>query len=189
MVEITLDRVSGEARVRSPDGAAGLNTEFGRMHPDYVGRRARYGFTGIMDGGDAKFGGIAKWDLTPQSGGLSQTVHFGDGCWGGEPIIVPKRQHAGAAAEQGHAETDSSDDVYILTFIHEERTDDAGGITGDQGASFISVVDGTTFEQVCVLGLPRRVPYGLHGLWMSEAELTEHNERRARAASSASDAT
>lgn len=119
---------------------------------------------------------------------MSQTVHFGDGCWGGEPIIVPKRQHAAAAADPGLAEADSSDDVYILTFIHEERTDGAGEITGDQDASFVSVVDGTTFEQVCVLGLPRRVPYGLHGLWMSEAELSEHNECRARATSSASDA-
>ena len=54
-------------------------------------------------------------------------MHFGAGRWGGEPIIVPKtQQHAGASsADPAGAGADLSDDVYILTFIHEE----GGGAT------------------------------------------------------------
>jgi 9-cis-epoxycarotenoid dioxygenase len=182
MREITLDKASGMATVRTPRGAAGLNTEFGRLHPGYVGRKARWGFTGIMDGGDARFGGVAKWDLAVGSGGLAKTVRFGEGCYGGEPIVVPKATRRPTQLP-GEGEADHSDDAYVLTFVHRERSD----TMHREGMSFLSVVDGGTMEQVCKLKLPRRVPYGLHGLWMGEEELRAHVARTRSASEPASE--
>ncbi|EOD22935.1 hypothetical protein EMIHUDRAFT_195386 [Emiliania huxleyi CCMP1516] len=88
MAEVVLDLRTGTATTRMVDKTR--NTEFCRLHPDYVGRPARYGFSGEMDGGDARFGGIIKWELARGGGGLQKAARFGPGRWGGEPIVVPK---------------------------------------------------------------------------------------------------
>lgn len=140
------------------DAAEAVNTEFGVMHPAFTGRPADWGFTGVMDGGDARFGGLAKWRLRRGGGGLHARVRFGDGRLGGAPVVVPKARPQGAAA-QGRG--DGSDAVYLLTLVHDART----------GESLLSVVDGESMAQAALLRVPERVPFGLHGHWVPEAEI------------------
>ena len=156
---MVLDLRSGESSVRVVDST--LNVEFSRVHPDFAGAAARYGFSGIMDGGDARFGGVAKWEMRRGGGGLAATVRFGDNVWGGEPVVVPKEKKGKRPAG---AEGDGSDDCYIITFVHDEGSD----------RSYVSVIDGERMVQVARLATPRRVPYGLHGQWVREAELRDH---------------
>ena len=66
--------------------------------------------------------------------------------------------------EQQREGTDGSDQVYLLTHVHDELV----------GESLLSIVDGVELEQVALLRLPARVPYGIHGHWMPEDELREH---------------
>ena len=42
------------------------------------------------------------------------------------------------------------------------------------GVSQLSIVDGETMEQVALLQMPARVPFGIHAHWMGEEELSEH---------------
>ena len=100
---------------------------------------------------DARFGGIAKWEMRHGGGGLNSVVRFGPNRWGGEPIVVPKHR-AGDGA---------SDAVYLVTFVHDELLEQ----------SFVSVVDGETMQQVAVLRIPSRVPFGLHGHWVDSADM------------------
>ena len=122
-----------------------------------------------MDGGDARFGGVVKWSMQRGAGGLHSLVRFGPGRLGGEPIIVPK-QAGGPSADGTRASggSDGSDAVYLLTFVHDDET----------GESLLSIVDGETMEQVALLRVPERVPFGLHGHWVPEEELQAHTARQ-----------
>ncbi|KAL6321444.1 hypothetical protein AAG906_016543 [Vitis piasezkii] len=69
---------------------------------------------------------------------------YGDGCFGGEPLFVAKD---GASEE---------DDGYIVSYVHDEKS----------GTSRFVVMDAKsqTLDVVAAVKLPRRVPYGFHGL-------------------------
>ncbi len=49
-----------------------------------------------------------------------------------------------------------SDDGYIIGFIHDERTEQ----------SFFLVLDALDLSVVAKARVPRRVPYGFHGIWV-----------------------
>ena len=68
--------------------------------------------------------------------------------------------------------SDGSDAVYLLTFVHDDET----------GESLLSIVDGETMEQVALLRVPERVPFGLHGHWVPEEELQAHTARQVQVA-------
>ena len=72
-----------------------------------------------------------------------------------------------ASAGKEEEASDGSDAVYLLTFVHDSAT----------GDSLLSIVDGEEMEQVALLRVPGRVPYGLHGHWVPEDELQAHVSR------------
>ena len=76
---------------------------------------------------------------------------YGEGCYGGEPFFV--------AREEGGEE----DDGYLVSYVHDER----------KGESRFLVMDAKSpeLDVVAAVRLPRRVPYGFHGLFVKESEL------------------
>lgn len=125
-------------------------TEFPRVNEQLLGRPMRYGYT-------AKFApnpiplidGLIKYDF---SSGSSQTQEFGAGRYGGEPVFVCR---PGATAE---------DDGWLITFVYDSSEE----------TSELVVVNAqdVTAEPVARVLIPGRVPYGFHGAWVSEEQIT-----------------
>ncbi|CAN6233802.1 unnamed protein product [Urochloa humidicola] len=140
------------AVTRTPLSAS--NLDFGVIHPGYVGRRNRYGYFGVGDPWP-KVGGVEKLDLEKAGTGDCTVARrdFGPGCFAGEPFFVP-----------GDVEGDGNeDDGYVVCYVHDERS----------GENTFVVMDARspTLEIVAEVELPARVPYGFHGLFVTQAEL------------------
>lgn len=124
--------------------------EFGRVNDAYLGRKARYGYVGLRDPRPGEqpqmgaFESIARYDLATGE----KIVHrFPAGSTVCEPVFVP--------ADNPRDETDG----YVFTFVHD---------AGQEGGRFL-ILDAQNLaaEPIAEIGLPRRVPAGLHGSWVS----------------------
>lgn len=125
-------------------------SEFPRINENLLGQKTRYGYASkIAQSSLPLFEGIIKYDLNT---GKSQTHKFGQGRYGGEAVFVPR---PGATAE---------DDGWLVTFVYDTSED----------ASELVVVNAQdiTGEPVAQVLLPERVPYGFHGAWISEEQLS-----------------
>lgn len=127
-----------------------VRTEFPRVNEQLLGRPMQYGYT-------AKFApnpiplidGLIKYDF---SRGSSQTQEFGTGRYGGEPVFVPR---PGATAE---------DDGWLITFVYD---------TSEETSELVVVnAQDVTAVPVARVLIPQRVPYGFHGVWVSEEQVT-----------------
>lgn len=124
--------------------------EFGRINEAYLGRKARYGYVGLRSPRpDEKwqsgaFEAIARYDLAT---GAKVVHQFPGGATVCEPVFV--------ADPRGRHEQDG----FILSFVHE---------AGSPQGSFV-VLDARNLDAppVARIVLPRRVPAGLHGSWVS----------------------
>ncbi|RVW78679.1 putative carotenoid cleavage dioxygenase 4, chloroplastic [Vitis vinifera] len=98
-----------------------------------------------------KMSGVVKIDLELVCE-VSRRL-YGAGCFGGEPLFVAKD---GASEE---------DDGYIVSYVHDEKS----------GASRFVVMDAKsqTLDVVATVKLPRRVPYGFHGLFVKDGDIRE----------------
>ncbi|KAJ9556318.1 hypothetical protein OSB04_010932 [Centaurea solstitialis] len=81
---------------------------------------------------------------------------FGPGCFGGEPFFVANEP------ENPHAD---EDDGYIVSYVHNENTGDSRFVVMDAKSP--------TLKIVCEVKLPRRVPYGFHGLFVKESDINK----------------
>jgi len=118
-------------------------TEFPRVNESFLGRQTRYGYA-------LKMGeGLIKYDL---SNGKSQTHEFGRGRNGGEGVFVP------------HPNATTEDEGWLVTFVHDTRED----------TSELVVVNAqdVNAEPVARVLIPQRIPYGFHGAWVSEEQLS-----------------
>ncbi|KAJ4953170.1 hypothetical protein NE237_030002 [Protea cynaroides] len=136
------------------------NMEFGVINPGYVGKKTRYSYLGIGDP-LPKISGVVKLDLSG-SEHKERTIAcrmFGEGCYGGEPFFVAKSREPGNSEVNMEAE----DDGYVVTYMHNEIT----------GESRFLVMDAKSpsLEIVAAVMLPRRVPYGFHGIFVGESDL------------------
>ncbi|RVW78648.1 9-cis-epoxycarotenoid dioxygenase NCED1, chloroplastic [Vitis vinifera] len=91
--------------------------------------------------------------INPSYVGKRNRRLYGAGCFGGEPLFVAKD---GASEE---------DDGYIVSYVHDEKS----------GASRFVVMDAKsqTLDVVATVKLPRRVPYGFHGLFVKDGDIRE----------------
>ncbi|CAL4884886.1 unnamed protein product [Urochloa decumbens] len=130
------------------------NLDFGVMHPGYLGRPNRYGYFGVGDP-MPKIGGVAKLDMELAGTGDCTVARrdFGPGCFAGEPFFVPDDVEGGG----------NEDDGYVVCYVHDERS----------GENTFVVMDARspTLEIVAEVDLPARVPYGFHGLFVTQAQL------------------
>jgi carotenoid cleavage dioxygenase-like enzyme len=124
--------------------------EFPRVNENLLGRKTQYGYAGKMANSFAPlFAGVIKYDFL---NGKSQIHEFGQGCYGGETVFAP-RPHA-----------TSEDDGWLITFVYDESTE----------RSELVVIDAQniTSEPVARVIIPQRVPYGFHGAWVTENQLS-----------------
>ncbi|KAF8729735.1 hypothetical protein HU200_017701 [Digitaria exilis] len=130
------------------------NLDFGVIHPGYLGRRNRYGYMGIGDP-MPKIAGVAKLDFELAGTGDCTVARrdFGPGCFAGEPFFVPDDVEG-----EGN-----EDDGYLVCYVHDERSGENRFVVMDARSP--------TLEIVAEVQLPARVPYGFHGLFVTQAEL------------------
>ncbi|PIN06772.1 Beta, beta-carotene 15,15'-dioxygenase [Handroanthus impetiginosus] len=130
--------------------------DLGVINPAYAMKKNRYVYAGVI--GVKAVVGVVKLDLsltTKDDGDFTvATSLYGPGCSGGEPLFVP-REPSNPAAEE--------DDGYLLTFLHDENSGESKFVVMDAKSP--------TLDIIAVVKLPRRVPTGFHGLFVSESEL------------------
>lgn len=104
-----------------------------------------------------KAAGVVKLDLSiaAAAGGGDCTVArrvYGAGCYGGETYFVARDIPA-----------EEEDDGYLVTYVHDENTME----------SWFWVMDAKSpaLDIVARVRLPGRVPYGFHGLFVSQSQL------------------
>ncbi|KAI8954964.1 retinal pigment epithelial membrane protein [Xylaria longipes] len=84
-----------------------------------------------------------------------------EGWYAQEPRFVARR---GASSE---------DDGWLLTYVFDESQLDEKGECGEEAVGELWVIDaGNMKDVVARIRLPQRVPYGLHGAWFSEEDIT-----------------
>ncbi|VFQ95717.1 unnamed protein product [Cuscuta campestris] len=130
------------------------NLDLGVINPAYVAKKNKYVYAGIGNP-TPKVSGVVKLDISmSESDRRDCTVAsrlYGPGCFGGEPFFVAKE---GAVEE---------DEGYVLSYVHDEKTGESRFIVMDAQSPDLHIV-------AAVL-LPRRVPYGFHGLFVSQHHL------------------
>ncbi|XP_030540284.2 probable carotenoid cleavage dioxygenase 4, chloroplastic [Rhodamnia argentea] len=148
-------RINLRTGVVSRQPLSARNLDFAVINPGYVARRNKYVYGAVGDP-MPKVSGVVKLDVS-RSDRQDCTVAcrmFGPGCYGGEPFFV--------AREPGNREA-AEDDGYVVSYVHDEY----------RGESRFLVMDAKTpdLEIVASVRLPRRVPYGFHGLFVREGQL------------------
>ncbi len=125
--------------------------EFPRVNENLLGRQTRYGYAGRMTKGKMPlFDGLIKYD---HHTGKSETHEFGRGRYGGEAVFVPRTSLKS-----------DEDEGWLITFVYDTREE----------TSELVVVNAqdVTAEPVARVLIPQRVPYGFHGAWVSEEQLS-----------------
>ena len=154
MVEkVRIDLTTGIV-TRQPMSAR--NLDFAVINQTFVGRKNKFVYAAIGDP-MPKISGVVKLDVSKGKERKDCTVAcrmYGPGCYGGEPFFVSREPENPEAEE---------DDGYLVTYVHDEKN----------GESKFLVMDAKSpeLEIVAAVKLPRRVPYGFHGLFVRESEL------------------
>eukprot|EP00775_Hariotina_reticulata_P002346 gene2346-2652_t len=136
--------------------------DFPTINPAYTGRKNRWSYVATMVtgfGAAVKFDGVAKVDLWAPEGSdaLVSKIQLPPGCFSGETVFV--------ARFEDPSKCSAEDDGYLMTYVHDE----------DSGKSNLVVWDAATMspEPLAVVSLPQRVPYGFHGLWVTESNFQQ----------------
>ncbi|PWA67637.1 Carotenoid oxygenase [Artemisia annua] len=119
----------------------------------------RYMYCGVGDP-MPKISGVVKLDVSLSEVDRRECIvasrMFGPGCFGGEPFFV--------AREPDNPEADE-DDGYVISYVHNENTGESRFVVMDAKSP--------TLEIVAAVKLPRRVPYGFHGLFVKESDINK----------------
>ena len=124
-----------------------LVTEFPTINEDYIGRANQFSYAMAFPGGGLDEYAVVKMDA---ASGQTTVAPMGDRRMPGEAVFVP--------AEDGTRE----DDGYLLTLVSDTKAD----------ASQLLVIDASNLDTVAAVELPRRVPSGIHGNWIPDADLS-----------------
>ncbi|XP_010439749.1 PREDICTED: probable carotenoid cleavage dioxygenase 4, chloroplastic isoform X2 [Camelina sativa] len=152
--KVRIDLVTG---IVSRHPISARNLDFAVINPAFLGRRSRYVYAAIGDP-MPKISGVVKLEVSKGDRDDCTVARrmYGPGCYGGEPFFVA-RDPSDPEAEE--------DDGYVVTYVHDEVT----------GESKFLVMDSKSpeLEIVAAVRLPRRVPYGFHGLFVKESDLNK----------------
>jgi carotenoid cleavage dioxygenase-like enzyme len=79
-----------------------------------------------------------------------------------EPRFVPR------------ADAQSEDDGYLLVYVFDESQVNKYGLCKDNAASELWILDARAMTDiVCRVHLPQRVPYGFHGMFFTEKQISQ----------------
>nr|QTZ19611.1 carotenoid cleavage dioxygenase 4 isoform 4 [Bixa orellana] len=127
--------------------------ELGSINPSYAGKRNRYVYMAVMDE-IPRASGVVKIDV--ETGREVGSRFFGAGCFGGEALFVRK--------ETENAASEDEDDGYVVTCTHDENSGDSMFVVMDAKSPELDIV--------AAVQVPRRVPYGFHGLFLTREDLS-----------------
>ncbi|EOY13847.1 Nine-cis-epoxycarotenoid dioxygenase 4 [Theobroma cacao] len=111
-------------------------------------KKTRYAYLGVLDE-TPKTSGLVKIDL--ETGNEVGRRFYGLGCFGGEPFFVRRNSDEDVECEE--------DDGFVMTYVHNEHTDETIFLLMD--------AQSPEFTTIAAVKLPRRVPYGFHGLFLT----------------------
>ncbi|GAU28066.1 hypothetical protein TSUD_223070 [Trifolium subterraneum] len=143
-----LELVHVETGIITRQPLSARNIEFAVLNSKFMAKRSRFVYAAI-ENPMPKISGVVKIDvLKGEEVGFRM---YGEGCYGGEPFFV---------AKEGGGE---EDDGYLVSYVHDEQ----------KGESRFIVMDAKSLELelVAEVKLPRRVPYGFHGLFVSDSDI------------------
>lgn len=143
LTRFTADLARGVARIEQLDDRSG---DFPRTADAVIGKPYRYGYIATFDdhSGFGDFTSVTKYDM---AGGASESYRYGSADTTGEVVF--------AADPDGTHE----DDGWLLSWVHNHADDASRVVVLDARAPS----DGPVAEVL----LPRRVPFGFHGSWLS----------------------
>ncbi|KAK6272414.1 hypothetical protein POUND7_009497 [Theobroma cacao] len=124
------------------------NLDLGSVNTAYVGKKTRYAYVGVLDE-IPKTTGLVKIDL--ETGNEVGKRFYGPGCFGGEPLFVRRNSAEDVVCDE--------DEGYVMTYVHNEHTDESVFLLMDAKSP--------EFTTIVAIKLPRRVPYGFHGLFLT----------------------
>ncbi|CAN1278693.1 9-cis-epoxycarotenoid dioxygenase NCED6, chloroplastic [Linum perenne] len=140
----------------------GMNLEVGQVDKRLLGRRNRFVYLAIAEPWP-KCRGIAKVNLESKE---VRRFEYGKGRFGGEPFYVPKKViNNSSSSSEIVLREEEEEEGYLMGFVRDEEKE----------KSELVIVDALTMEQVATVMLPARVPYGFHGTFVSEYELTRQS--------------
>ena len=126
-------------------------TERCATNDNYIAEKEpRYGYL-MMRGPEEMYDGFVKFDLQTET--VLATVPYGKGRFGGEAFFQPRE---GA---------DDEDDGWLLDIVYDKNTDTSELCIWDARQIAKSA------EPVAKVKAPHRVPYGVHGLFLTPEEL------------------
>ncbi|KAL0327704.1 UNVERIFIED_CONTAM: putative carotenoid cleavage dioxygenase 4, chloroplastic [Sesamum angustifolium] len=160
LVHSSMERIEINLRAKTVArrSVSGRSLDFAVINPAYVGKKTKYIYA--AEGRSSSRAGLAKIDLslcTPNSDDCVVASRlYGPGCYGGEPFFVAREPNNPAAEE---------DDGYLVTYVHNENTEESKFLVMDAKSP--------NLEIVASVKLPQRVPYGFHGLFVTEDDLNK----------------
>ncbi|KAG0052784.1 hypothetical protein BGZ83_002138 [Gryganskiella cystojenkinii] len=103
---------------------------------------------------------------------ISRVHKFGPHTYGSEPLFIANNSNDSKAAE---------DDGHLLVYVYDERQMEEGlAKEGKPQVTELWIFDAKTigqeYEPVAKVKIPRRVPYGFHGLWVSKEQIQQNKE-------------
>ncbi|KAI7729106.1 hypothetical protein M8C21_003289, partial [Ambrosia artemisiifolia] len=142
------------------------NLEFPVINPAYVAKKNKYVYAAISEKTPIKSRmmrtiGVAKLDIAASEG--NKELHeytaarriYGDNCFGGEAFFVSRDPNDPNLEE---------DDGYLVSYVHDERSGESRFLVMDARSPNLDVV--------ADVKLPQRVPYGLHGIFIKEKDMS-----------------
>ncbi|WP_414754964.1 carotenoid oxygenase family protein [Anabaena sp. CCY 9910] len=124
-------------------------SEFPRINENFLGQATKYGYTSrLAKSSIPLFEGLIKYDL---SNAKSQNYEYGQGRYGSEVVFVPR---PGATVE---------DDGWLITYVYD--------MSEDSSELVVINAQDINSEPIARVLLPQRVPYGFHGIWVTEEQL------------------
>ncbi|XP_022728719.1 zeaxanthin 7,8(7',8')-cleavage dioxygenase, chromoplastic-like [Durio zibethinus] len=157
-VEIKLEKVTINMKTKnvSRNILSPRNLDFGSINPCYVGKETRFTYLGVNTEASMKMSGVVKIDL--KMGGEVGRRFYGLGCFGGEPLFVRRNPEDTMSDE---------DDGYLVSYVHNEQTNESKFLVMDAQSPELDIV--------AMVKLPRRVPYGFHGLFLAKDQIPNYS--------------